>query len=146
MVYRDKDGNIEQAGAVTKKKRAISKADLERGDFIIPCFNSPSIIPAVNPAIRVFEYETDGDKYPIGTIRDWYQYYVDLSGTNNGRDGKVDFQLEYQASKIFNIDHFDADGMQTVFQGIRTDNHLVQMYDQHMSVSTKLDDDNDDDE
>lgn len=141
VVYKDEDGNIEQAGAVTKKKRAISKSDLERGDFVTPCFNSPSIVPAVNPATRVFEYETKGDRYPVGTIRDWYQYYVDLSGTNNGRDGNVDFQLEYQASKIFNIDHFDVDGMQTVFQTIRNDDKVYEMYDEHFSVSTELEDD-----
>ncbi|KAG0193858.1 Endopolyphosphatase [Apophysomyces sp. BC1034] len=100
-------------------------------------FNAPSILPLNNPAIRIYEYETKGDRYPIGTIRDWYQYYANLEEAN--KSGRLDFQLEYQASKTYGVDHFDAAGINEVFQKLGNDQSVFDRYKTYLTVSKVLD-------
>ncbi|CDH52683.1 endopolyphosphatase [Lichtheimia corymbifera JMRC:FSU:9682] len=136
-----KHGKYEQVSALAKKKKQkqFKKMDLEHSNFITPLFNTPSVIPTFNPSIRVFEYDTEGKEYPVGTIRDWWQYYLDLQGTDNGRSKDVEYELEYQASKLFDVDHFDGAGIQKVFGRMKEDEDLHEEYIEHATVSTSKD-------
>ncbi|KAF7721296.1 Acid sphingomyelinase-like phosphodiesterase 3b [Apophysomyces ossiformis] len=107
-------------------------------------FNAPSIIPLNNPAIRIYEYEIQGDKYPVGTIRDWYQYYADLEKANES--GQLDFQLEYQASKLYGVDRFDAEGASTVFQELSNNNNVFDQYRTFVTVSKPHEESGEDDD
>jgi hypothetical protein len=97
-------------------------------------FNAPSIIPVHNPAIRVYDYEVDGDKYPVGTILDWKQYYIDLDKANN--DGKVNFETEYTASDLFGLDHFDGEGVAKAMNTIAEDKKTRKLYKKYAKVSS----------
>lgn len=99
-----------------------SKKKLQKTVFGL--FNGPSILPKHNPGFRVYSYETgEGSDYPVGTILDWKQYYVDLEKAND--DNKVDYQLEYTASDLYNVDHFDGPGVgAAVYNVAKNDNSL----------------------
>lgn len=84
------------------------KDELE--DTVMGIFNAPSIIPKHNPGFRVYTYETNSDgDYPVGTILDWDQYYLDLNKANE--EDEVEYELEYTASDFYNVDHFDGSGV-----------------------------------
>jgi hypothetical protein len=97
-------------------------------------FNAPSIIPAHNPALRVYTYDTDGSDYPFGTILNWDQYYVDLNAAN--QNGKVGFQIEYKASDLYGVDHFDGPGVGQAIFNVANDQNLLNLYTQYVNVSS----------
>lgn len=97
-------------------------------------FNAPSIIPVNNPAIRVYTYDTEGSEYSFGTIRDWEQYYVDLEKANDG--GSADFELEYKASELYGVDHFDGAGVGEAIMNIAKDKKSRKLYKKYAKVST----------
>ncbi|KAI7899685.1 Metallo-dependent phosphatase-like protein [Cokeromyces recurvatus] len=102
---------------------------------IVPLFNAPSIIPSNNPAVRVYDYETTHDgKYPIGTIRDWDQYYVDLIKANEKRT--VKFKLEYTASDLYHVHYFDGKGLGKAVLNVATNENARQRYQRYFNVST----------
>ncbi|CAO3592653.1 unnamed protein product [Absidia cylindrospora] len=97
-------------------------------------FNAPSIIPVNNPAIRVYEYETGkGKEHPIGTILDWNQYYADLEKAN--KEGKIKYELEYQASKLYGVNKFDSQGIARAFKELRVNSKTRQDYSNYVTVS-----------
>ncbi|KAI8391103.1 Metallo-dependent phosphatase-like protein [Radiomyces spectabilis] len=122
----------------------LATNEVEFNNFVTGLFNAPSVVPVNNPAIRVYEYETKGGKYPVGTIRDWYQYYADINEAN--QSGQLTFRLEYQASKLFGVDHFDGDGLKAVFLKLTQDQIAQQDYNKFVTVSSEgeVDDDEDD--
>ncbi|KAI9253397.1 Metallo-dependent phosphatase-like protein [Phascolomyces articulosus] len=131
-------GKYSQLSAL-KKKKTIQRNSLKKNNFIMPLFNTPSVIPTFNPSVRVFEYETQGtDQYPVGTILDWRQYYLNLD--DNGQD----YELEYQASELFKINHFDGKGIEQVFTLMMDNQAVHKEYLDHVTVNTD-DDDSDDD-
>lgn len=79
---------------------------------------------------------TSSLRYPFGTIRDWHQYYLDLEALQADKNARVDYQLEYQASKFFNVNHFDATGMQRVFYALQGDRDVHARYVEHAVVNT----------
>ncbi|KAI8646879.1 Metallo-dependent phosphatase-like protein [Parasitella parasitica] len=99
-------------------------------------FNAPSVVPKNNPALRVYTYNTGkADNYPVGTIRDWHQYYVDLEKANDDRNAK--FQLEYQASKLYGVNHFDGSGVGKAIMKIASDKKARKLYKKYAKVSSK---------
>ncbi|GAA5813317.1 hypothetical protein MFLAVUS_006794 [Mucor flavus] len=96
-------------------------------------FNAPSIIPVHNPALRVYTYDTKGKDYPFGTIRDWDQYYVDLKKAN--KKGTVKYQLEYKASELYNVDHFDGPGIGQAISYISRNKSARKLYKKYADVS-----------
>ncbi|KAI9495013.1 Metallo-dependent phosphatase-like protein [Zychaea mexicana] len=131
------DGKYKQLSAL-KKKKTIKRKTVKSSNFITPLFNTPSVIPTFNPSIRVFTYETEGTKqYPVGTILDWHQYYLNMD--DNGRD----YELEYQASKLFNVNHFDGKGVEKAFTLMLDNQSVHKEYLDHVTVNT---DDNDQDD
>lgn len=96
-------------------------------------FNAPSIIPVHNPALRVYTYDTEGKDYPFGTIRDWEQYYVDLKKANKKRS--VKYQLEYKASELYNVDHFDGPGIGQAISYISRNKSARKLYKKYANVS-----------
>ncbi|CEP18215.1 hypothetical protein [Parasitella parasitica] len=99
-------------------------------------FNAPSVVPKNNPALRVYTYDTGkSDNFPVGTIRDWHQYYVDLEKANDNRNAK--FQLEYQASKLYGVDHFDGPGVGKAILKIANDKKARKQYKKYAKVSSK---------
>ncbi|CAO3659359.1 unnamed protein product [Rhizopus stolonifer] len=97
-------------------------------------FNAPSILPKHNPAIRVYNYEIKGDKYPVGTILDWKQYYIDLEKANE--KGKAQFELEYTASDLFGVDHFDGKGVAKAMNTIAEKKKVRKLYKKYAKVSS----------
>ena len=77
-------------------------------------------------------------KYPVGTILDWDQYYLNLD------DGGQDYELEYQASQLFNVNHFDGKGIEQVFTVMMDNQEVHEKYLDHVTVNTD-DDDSDED-
>ncbi|KAI8148343.1 Metallo-dependent phosphatase-like protein [Fennellomyces sp. T-0311] len=133
-----KDGGKYKQMSALKKKKTIERKSLKSSEFITPLFNTPSIIPTFNPSIRVFHYEVKGTKeYPVGTIRDWEQYYLDLSS------GSENFALEYRASDVFQVDAFDGEGVKKAFSLMMDNQKVHQQYMDHVTVNT---DDNDSDD
>ncbi|KAI9000245.1 Metallo-dependent phosphatase-like protein, partial [Gaertneriomyces semiglobifer] len=67
--------------------------------------NTPSILQAGNPGIRVYEYENSWFAWlfgrKIGKLLDYTQYMTDL--TQNNIDGFLDFKVEYRASKTYGL-------------------------------------------
>ncbi|RUS13454.1 Metallo-dependent phosphatase-like protein [Endogone sp. FLAS-F59071] len=61
--------------------------------------NAPSIIPANNPAMRVYNYNTNLKEF--GALTDYVQYYTDLNADNAA--GTVTWQTEYSASKAYGL-------------------------------------------
>lgn len=96
-------------------------------------FNAPSIIPVHNPAIRVYKYQIKNGKYPVGTITDWNQYYVDLDKANS--EGKVKFELEYTASKLFGVNHFDGKGVGQAIINLAKNKKNRKLYKKYAKVS-----------
>lgn len=98
-------------------------------------FNAPSIIPVNNPALRVYTYNTkESDGYPVGIIRDWDQYYVDLDKAND--DEKVEFELEYSASDLYGVDHFDGAGVGEAILNLANDKAARKLYKKYAKVSS----------
>ncbi|CEG77435.1 hypothetical protein RMATCC62417_12186 [Rhizopus microsporus] len=97
-------------------------------------FNAPSIIPKNNPAIRVYKYQAESGKYPVGTVLDWEQYYLDLEKANN--DGDAKFELEYTASDLFGVDHFDGAGVAKAMNAIADNKKIRKLYKKYAGVST----------
>ncbi|KAI8888629.1 hypothetical protein K501DRAFT_172823 [Backusella circina FSU 941] len=95
-------------------------------------YNTPSIVPQQNPAVRVYKYETEGTKYPVGTILDWEQYYANLDEAN--ASGKLAYSLEYTASQLYNVDRFDASGIQAVFKAISLRDEVREKYTEYRLV------------
>ncbi|KAG2226245.1 hypothetical protein INT45_005917 [Circinella minor] len=134
----EEDGKYKQLSAL-KKKSTIQRKNLKSGNFITPLFNTPSVIPTFNPSVRVFKYETQKTgEHPVGTILDWYQYYLNLD--DNGKD----YELEYQASELFKVNHFDGKGIAQVFTVMMDNQEVHEKYLDHVTVNTD-DDDSDDD-
>ncbi|CAO3633914.1 unnamed protein product [Cunninghamella blakesleeana] len=97
-------------------------------------FNAPSLIPVNNPALRVYHYATSNSKsQSLGTILDWEQYYVDLEKAN--KKGSVNFELEYQASKVYNVKKFDANGISNVFKELQVNKNIRDLYGQFVTVN-----------
>lgn len=72
-------------------------------------------------------------RYPYGTILDWDQYYANLEEAN--QSGVLQYKLEYTASKLYNVDHFDASGLQGVFEAISLDETVRQQYTAFRAVN-----------
>ncbi|KAI7898291.1 Metallo-dependent phosphatase-like protein [Cokeromyces recurvatus] len=131
-VVPDGDGSYEFVAANDKSVRHREN-DLERAN--VPLFNAPSVIPVHNPAIRVYHYETQNNKRrPIGTITDWDQYYVDLDKANE--HGQAEYQLEYSASKLYNVDYFDGEDLGQAILNIATNKRARKIYNKYAKVST----------
>ncbi|KAI8991070.1 Metallo-dependent phosphatase-like protein [Mycotypha africana] len=95
-------------------------------------FSAPSIIPANNPAFRVYNYDTSGKQFNVGTILDWDQYYVDLEKAND--KGKVQFEIEYSASDLYHTDHFNGDGVGEAFMSLCDDDDARDLYSEFVDV------------
>ncbi|KAI8983025.1 Metallo-dependent phosphatase-like protein [Pilobolus umbonatus] len=99
----------------------------------VALFNAPSILPKLNPAFRVYKYNTVKGKYPVGTIRDWDQYFLDLEKANKRR--KVNYQVEYKASKLYGTDHFNGKGLGVAILNVASSSTARDNYNKFARVS-----------
>lgn len=99
---------------------------------VLGLFNAPSIVPKNNPGFRVYTYETGGSEYPVGTVLDWVQYYVDLEDAN--KNDKVDFQVEYTASSLYAVNHFDGAGVGAAVANVAGDSSSLDVYKKYKKV------------
>ena len=66
-----------------------------------PIFVSPSVVPAFNPALRVYKYHTLSDlqdspqDLSFGALLDYDQYFANLEKWNAAWEGEFIFELEY---------------------------------------------------
>ncbi|KAI7893528.1 Metallo-dependent phosphatase-like protein [Mucor mucedo] len=126
VLQNKEDGTYTRVAALGAEEVPMTAEELEIYKVVGVLFNAPSIIPEHNPAIRIYTYETEGYRYPVGTILDWDQYYANLEEAN--QSGNLEFKLEYKASTLYNVDHFDASGLQTVFEAISLNEEIRQQY------------------
>ncbi|KAG0192294.1 Endopolyphosphatase [Apophysomyces sp. BC1034] len=130
--------NDDRLTAVVKDKNGYSPIsarddNLKGKEVVTALFNAPSIIPKNNPAMRVYEYETEGSKdSSVGTIQDWTQYYVDLKKAN--KDGTVQYTTEYKASELFGVSKFDASGVTAAFKTLQDNKDSRSRYDNYITV------------
>jgi hypothetical protein len=108
-----------------------SKSDL--AGSVVGLFNAPSIVPKNNPGFRVYSYETGGSGYPVGTILDWTQYYVDLNEAN--ANDKVDYKVEYTASALYAVNHFDGAGVGSAIYNVANDKTSLTAYQKYRAVA-----------
>lgn len=47
------------------------------------------------------------------------------------------YKLEYTASKLYNVDHFDANGLQGVFEAISLDDTVREQYNVFRAVNVE---------
>lgn len=47
------------------------------------------------------------------------------------------YKLEYTASKLYNVDHFDANGLQSVFEAISLDDTVREQYNVFRAVNVE---------
>lgn len=91
----------------------------ELGQIAVSLSNTPSVIPQNNPALCVYSYNTQKyDGYPIATVCNWDQYYIDLDKANAV---KIEFELEYAACGLYGVDHFDGDGVSKAISNLAGD-------------------------
>ncbi|CEP16013.1 hypothetical protein [Parasitella parasitica] len=127
------DGTYTRVAALGEEEVPMTAKELEIYQVVGVLFNAPSIVPQQNPAVRIYSYDTEGTRYPYGTILDWDQYYANLEEAN--QSGTLKFKLEYTASKLYNVDHFDASGLQSVFEAISLDENVRQKYTAFRAVN-----------
>lgn len=79
------------------------------------------------------QYNTLSFSAPIGTILNYKQYYADLQEANDS--GKVEFKLEYDASELYGVERFDAEGMAHILE---TAALKAQQYSEYTRVKNPL--------
>ncbi|KAI8079248.1 Metallo-dependent phosphatase-like protein [Thamnidium elegans] len=126
VLKNTEDGTYTRVAALGEEEVPMTAQELEKYKVVGVLLNAPSIIPEKNPAVRIYKYETEGTRFPVGTILDWDQYYANLEEAN--QSGNLKFKLEYTASKLYNVDHFDASGLQNVFEAISLNENVRTQY------------------
>ncbi|RUP06328.1 hypothetical protein BC936DRAFT_140407, partial [Jimgerdemannia flammicorona] len=84
---------------ITLTGSSLPHIDLSTNPIVTVLNNAPSVIPVNNPALRVYDFETNPHEF--GMLVDWTQYYANLTAANN--KGKVVWQKEYQALKQYGL-------------------------------------------
>ncbi|CAO3646944.1 unnamed protein product [Mucor fragilis] len=133
VLQNKQDGSYTRVAALGEEEVPMTAAELDTYKVVGVLFNAPSIVPQQNPAVRIYTYDTEGTQYPYGTILDWDQYYANLEEAN--QSGVLQYKLEYTASKLYNVDHFDASGLQGVFEAISLDETVRQQYTAFRAVN-----------
>ncbi|KAJ3192211.1 Endopolyphosphatase [Irineochytrium annulatum] len=80
--------------------------------------NGPSIIPANNPAVRVYYYDMAQDKY--GRLIDYRQFFTDIAADN--KNGAVKWESEYSASQAYGMKDLSLDSWKTMIEGLAAPN------------------------
>ncbi|KAI8640196.1 Metallo-dependent phosphatase-like protein [Parasitella parasitica] len=133
VLQNKQDGTYTRVAALGEEEVPMTAEELEIYKVVGVLFNAPSIVPQQNPAVRIYTYDTEGTQYPYGTILDWDQYYANLEEAN--QSGTLKYKLEYTASKLYNVDRFDASGLQSVFEAISLDETVRQQYTAFRAVN-----------
>jgi hypothetical protein len=60
VLHNKKDGTYTRVAVLGAEEVPMTAAELETYKVFGVLFNAPSIIPAQNPAIRIYTYETKG--------------------------------------------------------------------------------------
>ncbi|KAF7723465.1 Endopolyphosphatase [Apophysomyces ossiformis] len=140
--------NDDRLTAVVKDKNGYSHVTavvdkLKNQKIATMLFHAPSIIPKNNPAMRVYNYASTGSQdTPVGTIKDWTQYYVDLKKAN--KEGVVNYTTEYKASELFGVNKFDATNIGKIFQDLQDNKNVQKKYVDYITVLAKESKTNDD--
>jgi len=91
--------------------------------------NGPSIIPANNPAMRVYDYSPDN-----GQLLDYTQYYTDLN--NDNANGNVQWQVEYTLQNAYNVNEWSLSDWSNVLQNLSSGGQMWNDYVQRVDVQT----------
>ena len=88
-------------------------------------FMAPSVTPwlpvgGVNPGLRLYEYSSSG-------IEDYWQYYLNLSTSNENTD-TPEWQLLYQATETYQITDLSGDNMLSVYKQLLTNRSVFDEY------------------
>ncbi|KAI9026496.1 Metallo-dependent phosphatase-like protein [Phycomyces nitens] len=129
-----KDGSSYSALSAVSVDSELTSSSMINANVATVLFNSPSIIPVHNPAMRVYNYETGDSENKFGTITDWVQYYADLEEANS--NGNIEYKVEYQASELFGIQSYNGAGVSKAFTTLAKDKAVRKRYMSYVSVSS----------
>jgi len=91
--------------------------------------NNPSIIPANNPAMRVYDYSPDN-----GQLLDYTQYYTDLVKDN--ANGNVQWQVEYKLKDAYGVNGLGPSDWPQVMQNLASGGQQFAAYSKRVGVQT----------
>jgi hypothetical protein len=101
--------------------------DFNTKDIVGVLTNAPSVIPANNPGIRVYQY--DESDY---TILGWDQYAADLTQAN--KDNQITWKKEYNSAQAYGVSKLDASGWQALVQSLKTSKKIFNKYKSFIKV------------
>lgn len=90
-----------------------------------------AIIPANNPAIRVYSYSTS--RFSFGALIDYVQYWSDLLQDN--KDDKVSYDTEYTSSKAYGLWNLSPFAWTQALKDWATNSNAFQDYLRFRSVN-----------
>ncbi|KAJ3299369.1 Endopolyphosphatase [Borealophlyctis nickersoniae] len=85
--------------AKTITDKVPSDLDFDNSCILHITSQGPAIIPANNPAVRVYNYSTS--RWSFGALIDYIQYFSDLLQDNS--DGKVTYSTEYTSTRSYGL-------------------------------------------
>lgn len=91
---------------------------------------APSVVPILNTAYRIFEYQTQGTKF--GQLLDYEQYYVDLDEANGSDSFRV--RLEYTAQDEYGPGPLSARFFRKLQNRLSVESKLMKRYQLHRLV------------
>ncbi|CAG8660522.1 30208_t:CDS:2, partial [Racocetra persica] len=101
-------------------------------DVVLVLTNAPSVKPTHNPAIRLYEYSTLTRN--IGTLKDYTQYFVNLTEANE--IGEAIWRIEYVASETYGMSSLKTKEWTRVLNKFRVpDSYAWKLYVKHITVS-----------
>lgn len=99
---------------------------------------SPSVLPVYNPAVRIYEFASAGDTLPVGTLKDYVQYYADVAQAN--RVLELAFVEEYRATTAFGLANFSTAAWFDLFNIVINgdiSNPTRKLYERYRTVSSE---------
>ncbi|CAG8715754.1 14738_t:CDS:2, partial [Racocetra fulgida] len=104
-------------------------------NIVMPLYNAPSIVPAINPAFREYSYSTSDETF--GKLQSWVQYYCDLQKAN--QEGKITWEIEYTTESAYNMKGLDAnDWLEVLTNFSLPDSNTWKLYKYFIFASTNV--------
>ncbi|CAG8603264.1 2564_t:CDS:2 [Cetraspora pellucida] len=101
-------------------------------DIVLVLTNAPSIKPTHNPAVRLYEYSTS--VWDFGALKDYTQYFVNLTEANKIRVAR--WEIEYIASETYGMNSLKTKDWTRVLNKFKIpDSDVWRSYVKHITVS-----------
>ncbi|KAI8824324.1 Metallo-dependent phosphatase-like protein [Fimicolochytrium jonesii] len=102
----------------------VPAVDFENSCVLHVNSQGPAIIPANNPAIRIYDYSTHHRTY--GALTDYVQYWSDVVRANT--IDQVEYDVEYRAARTYGLWNLSPFNWAEAFAGWATNNTAFQNY------------------